>query len=125
MSEQPEIGQAIFGNPTGNYGTKEWHDALISEILREIGRVYWNKNQVNWDGLVNPNFEGVQVRPYYWGDDEEEEALPNLRFDFSEQEIRWYKYPGRGQSCTLDWSNDEWIEWFNKGLEVIRSNDTI
>jgi len=123
MSLEPEIGQAMFGNPTGDYGTEEWQDALVSALLSEISRVYWNRNQVEWRGLEDPGLEGVQVRPYYWGNDEEEQELPNLKFNFSQQEIRWYKYPGRGQSCLLEWEPQEWIEWFNKGLEVIRSND--
>lgn len=124
MSEQVEIGQAIFGNPTGDYGTEGYQDALVEDILSEIERVYWNKNQIEWNRHDDPMLSGVTFRPYYWGDDEEKEALPNLKFDFSPQEIRWYKYPRRGQSFSLRWSAEQWVEWYNEAMKIIQSNDT-
>jgi hypothetical protein len=124
MSEKLELGQMLFGAPTGKYGTAEWVDALISELLSEIERVYWNKNQEQWRQYDDPKLHGVVFNPYYWGDDEKELEKPNLSFPgISAQEIRWYKHPGRGQSSTLSMEPEEWIEWFTKALEVIRSND--
>ena len=123
MSDQPELGQIMFGNPTGAYGTEEWVDALVEALLYDIERVYWNQQQEQWNRYEDIKMEGVEFRPYYWGDNEEEAAKPNLKFDFSEQAIRWYKHPGRGQSSELKFTPEEWIEWFNKGMAVIRGND--
>lgn len=123
MSLTPELGQMLHGNPTGNYGTTEWVNALISALLVEIERVYWNNNQKEWEASEDPGLNGVVFRPYYWGDDPHEAELPNLKFIFSDQEIRWYKHPGRGMSCTLLWTPEEWIEWFNLGLQAIRLNE--
>lgn len=120
MTKKAEIGQMAWGNPTGDYGTETLQDALIAFLLVEIDRVYWNKNQQDLgDNYSDCNLDGVELRSYYWGDDEEEQKKPNLKFDFSPQEIRWYKHPGRGQSCSIKWKTKEWIDWFNKALKVI------
>jgi hypothetical protein len=65
---EPEIGQAVFGNPTGAYDCPEFVDAFLSHILSEIARVFWNKNQRKWDSYEDPQIAGVEFRPYYWGD---------------------------------------------------------
>jgi hypothetical protein len=125
MSKEMEIGQICFGNKTGDYGTEEWQDAMIEYLLNEIERVYWNKEQKEWERGFDPELKGLVFRPYWWGDEDAEGAsLPNLKFDFSKQAIYWYKYPGRGQSCEIGyWSPMEWIMWFNKALKVIRKNE--
>lgn len=123
MSKELELGQMAFGNPTGDFGTDEFVDALVEYLLNEVERVFWNKYQKEWSRYDDPGLEGVESHPYYWGEDEERAAKPNLKFDFSPQEIRWYKHPGRGQSCTVWWDEREWAEWFEKALEVIRKND--
>lgn len=40
--------------------------------------------------------EVFTLRPYYWGDDEEVEKLPNFVYKPDNLEINWYKYPFRG-----------------------------
>ena len=123
MAELLELGQAIFGNPTGNYGTHEYTDALIEALLSEIERVYWNKNQNQWDRHDDPKLKGVEFRPYDWSENEETIVLPNLKFSHSPQEIRWYKHSGRGQSSTLQMDEKQWREWFDGAMEIMRSNE--
>jgi hypothetical protein len=123
MSNEPELGQIMFGNPTGDYGTTEYVDSLIDYLLNEIERIYWNENQSEWNRHDNPDFKGIEFRPYIWDEESEEAKKPNLKFDFSSQEIRWYKHPGRGQSCSEKWSERKWREWFDEALKVIRSNE--
>jgi len=119
LSEQPELGQICFGNPTGSYGTKEWQDALIESILEKVGIIYWNRYQQRWPRWYDPNIKGMTFRPYYWGDKEEEKGKPNLVFDFSPQEVRWYKHPGRGQTISLQMSNDEFINWYETAMSLL------
>ena len=70
MQYEPELGQAIFGNATGEYDCPNFVDAFLEHICREIERVYWNIHQKEWDGYsgVDPQIPGIEYRPYYWGD---------------------------------------------------------
>jgi hypothetical protein len=119
-----ELGQMIFGNPTGNFGTQNYQDALVLSLLEEIERVFWNRYQEEWNRYDDPKLVGVEFRPYYWGDNEEEAAKPNLKFATSPQEIRWYKHPGRSMSVTIDWTPDEWVKWYEDAYQLILANDT-
>ncbi|GAH04658.1 unnamed protein product, partial [marine sediment metagenome] len=38
---EPELGQAFFGNPMGQYECPEFVEALIGFILDEMERIYW------------------------------------------------------------------------------------
>jgi hypothetical protein len=123
---EPELGQIVFGkNLGGDFAVPRYADAFIQALLFEVERVYWNINQEKWDRLVDPQIPGLVFRAYYWGDDSVEAEKPNLSFDFSPQEIRWYKYPGRGQSASVDFLPSDWIDWFEKGFEVILSADCV
>lgn len=119
-SFNPELGQALFGNPTGSYALPEYVEALFFHILSEISRVYWNLNQESWSCRYtsDPGIPGLTVRPYYWGEDEDESVKPN--FVFSDVEIRWYKYTGRGMSCSHELTEKEWVKWFDACIKVIR-----
>jgi len=64
----PTIPQALFGNPTGTYDCPDFVEALIASLFDEIERVYWNKNQKEWDKETDPKFSGLTVRPYSWGE---------------------------------------------------------
>lgn len=119
----PEMGQFVHGNPTGPLGTERYQDALVLALLDEIDRVYWNQQQKEWHRFEDPLIPGLEFRSYYWGDKEEEAVKPNLKFDFSEQEVRWYKHPGRSMSVTIDWTPDEWVQWFHKAMDIIISAD--
>ena len=123
MSKKPELGQMMFGNPTGKYGTEEWQDALIDYLLEEIKRVYWNRNQEELDNFDDCKLKGIKIKSYYWGNDKRIAKKPNLKFIGLEQEIYWYKYPVRGQSCSKKLTTKEWIKWFNQALKIIRDNE--
>ena len=119
---KPEIGQALFGNPTEKYALPDYAEALLMALLDEIGRVYSNVYQVSWDQTEEPNIPGITFHPYWWGEDDDPGALlPNFAFDGVE--IRWYKYPGRGMSCNRNMISIEWTKWFSKCLAVIRAAD--
>ena len=55
MQYEPEVGQAVFGNPSGEYDCPEFVDALLEHICAEIRRVYWNIHQDEWDEYHIPD----------------------------------------------------------------------
>lgn len=117
------LGQLMYGNPTGRFETKNYQDALIESLLNEIERIHHNLYQEEWNRWGDPKLVGVEFRPYYWGDDPEEAAKPNLKFIFSDQEIRWYKHACRGATVTIDWTADEWVQWYENAYQLINAND--
>lgn len=118
-SYEPELGQAIFGCPTGEYELPQYVMAFLSAILDEIDRVFWNVNQREWDRLEDPKIPNIIYHPYYWGDNEKLEERPN--FVFEKVEIRWYKHPGRGTTCDVDWGCGAWVEWFIQCMKSIHT----
>lgn len=125
----PELGQAIFGAPTGEYELPRYAEALFSAIWREIARVFWNREQREFDSRGNddPKIPGFTVRPYCYDDESEEAKLPNFTFgdDFihGRVELRWYKYPGRGMSCNVEWNPDQWVAWFDEAMTALGDYD--
>jgi hypothetical protein len=116
-----ELGQIEFGNPMGEYDCPEYVEALIAYIFKVIERIYWNNNQVEWNRFEDPEFEGIEYRNYYWGDNEEEKSKPN--FAYKDVELRWYKWFGRGMSLNVSKTPVEWVEWFDDCLEHIRKQE--
>lgn len=124
MSDQPEIGQILFGAPTGDYGTDELGDACTSHVLAEIDRVFWNRNQKQWDRHEDPKIPGVEFRPYNWDEGDPNRDAPNLCLAGDNQvEIRWYKHPMRGGSVNRKMAPADWYDWLNQVLAVIRAAD--
>lgn len=113
---EPELGQAIFGNPTGGY---EMSDAGCKAFARLISAI--EDIRPHWDCYEDPAVPGITFRGYYWGDDESKAALPNLVIDkVPHIEIRWYKHPGRGMSVNMVVSDAEWEAWLEIGLEGLK-----
>ncbi|HUU93150.1 MAG TPA: hypothetical protein VM238_18305 [Phycisphaerae bacterium] len=80
MSKQyvPELGQAVFGAAWSEHEMPDFASALLETLLVMVGNAYWNREQKDWDWLVDPKIPGIEFRPYYWGDcdcgyDEDEE----------------------------------------------------
>lgn len=91
----PEIGQAVFGNPWSEYDFESIEDYEIIEYMLRIISYFATGQESYSDYFENDIFA---LRPYYWGDDEEEMRKPNFFHKKSGLEIRWYKYIGRGMS---------------------------
>lgn len=117
---QPEFGQAVFGGETEEHEVPEHGKALLLYLLSEVGRVYWNRNQKEWEWSVmpDPQIPGLQARPYNRVDGD---APPN--FIFGDVSIRWYKHPGRGLSCNQDLDAAGWVKWFGECLAAIHAKD--
>lgn len=120
---KPELGQAMFGNKWQPYEMPEYAVALFLYIIKEIKRVYWNKNQEEWDMNSDPKLCGIEWGPYWWGDEEAPEALlPN--FKYGKLEISWYKHPGRGMSCNQNLQESGWITFFNEIIKDLHREDS-
>ncbi len=65
---EPELGQALFGNPTGQYDCSDFVEALVASLFEEIDRVYWNIHQKAWDRLESPDFPYITYKTYSWGE---------------------------------------------------------
>lgn len=115
-----ELGQMMFGNPVGEYECPDYIEALLAYIFEEISRVYWNINQKEFDedGHTDPNFKGMEVNPYYWGDNEKEAVKPN--FKWKGVEFRWYKHRGRSMTVNVSMLPNEWVRWSDDCLTFIR-----
>lgn len=109
----PTIGQAVFGNPHGEYELSNIGEAAVMCLLDEMRIRWWNEHQSEWN---YENYGGkFETRPYWWGDNNHPDSeKPNLAF--RGVEIRWYKYPGRGMSCNQDLSPQQWSDWLNAAL---------
>src|SRR5690242_17897709 len=119
MTVSLELGQMVFGNPTGEHSCPHWVDALVFEILSEIERVFWNKNQRVWNRYEDPQIPGIEYRPYYWGDDDAEAEKPNLKH--GNVEVRWYKHPGRSSTLNVEAKHDVIIRWFESAIATIQA----
>lgn len=125
-SYMPELGQAMFGQPTQQYECPEWLEAYLWHIDKEIDRVMWNINQEEWDSpfantgnsYKNDVFE---VEAYSWDDSEDQ----SYNFKWHDIEISWYKYCGRGMSVNKKVTFKEGHQMLNECLKSIRKLDTL
>jgi hypothetical protein len=118
-----ELGQLMFGNPVGEYVCSDYVEALLAYIFEEIGRIYWNIHQEEFDmdGHDDPKWKGMRIRPYYWGEDSKEASKPN--FSFKGVEFRWYKHRGRSMTVNVSITEKQWVKWFDICLEFIRKHE--
>lgn len=104
---QPELGQALWGQPWKVHPVPAILDAALEAIRYELQRVLWNLRQESIDPFGNngasfrcPTFT---VCSYSWGDD----GQPyNFKHPQSGLLVSWYKYMGRGMSANMDVSPD-------------------
>jgi hypothetical protein len=114
-----DSGQRIVEHDTSP-DFPDYLKALVRDIMRRIDLVWWNNNQYTFEwshgGVewITPQF---QIRTYYWGDDEEVAALPNMYFEGVA--ISWYKYPLRGAEVNCTKSVEEWISWYQKFMTAV------
>lgn len=100
--EDMELGNMLFGNSRGLYLVEPRHDYqdTFCDFLEAIGCDCYG-----WNHRISGNKTETSkfiVRPYYWGENEEEAALPNFVYKPTGLEIRWYKYPMRDAYSNQD-----------------------
>lgn len=103
--------------------------ALFQGLLTIISRLYWNREQEEWDQIQDPDIPGLLWSPYDWHDDSPEASAPNFVFrnapaHLHGMEIRWYKHPGRGLTCSKVWDYTQWGEWYDACLAHLTQYET-
>ena len=115
-----ELGNLLFGNSRGKYVVPRdpWQDIFAEFLLnngfdgygfRDSQREYENNTFI--------------LRPYYWGEDEEIQALPNFVYKPENITISWYKYPMRDAYCSHNISTAKFREIIAKCHASIRNDE--
>lgn len=96
--------------------------ALFEHVVSEIGRVYGNRFQEEWDHYTTPDpkIPGMIIRPYNWNDHEEDEPA---NFEFLGVRIWWRRYPERAEWSDKDFTPTQWVEWFDQCVSEISKCD--
>ncbi len=99
---QPELGQALFGQPAKEYAVPDLMLAVLGLIRDEMSRVVWNITQqepADPFGNTGASFanDTFSVQAYSWGDEEQP-----WNFKWGDLEVGWYKYLGRGMSANVE-----------------------
>lgn len=122
---QPELGQAIFGQPHQAFEGSDLLEAALRSIGDEICRVMWNERQEEFD---NPFFNTgnryespvFSVHAYSWSDDEQP-----WNFKWRDLRVSWYKHVGRGLSANMDVTPQLISEMLNECLVDLRKRDAL
>ena len=105
-----ELGNLMFGNSRGEYAVepREEYQDVFCDFLESIGC-----DMRGWSRIIAGNKTETDkfiVRPYYWGEDEDEAALPNFVYKPTGLKISWYKYPMRDAYSNQDISIEQFVE---------------
>lgn len=110
MSEkyEPELGQAMFGQPSQEWGVPRIWEAALRAVGDELCRVMGNIHQAEYAspfGNTEVKFEcsAFTAEAYDWDEDREQP----FNFKWADVRISWYKYLGRGMSANRKLSADE------------------
>lgn len=97
----PEIGQAVFGQPTLRFEVPPIMDAVLSYLSHRLEIVMFNKHQETFPSPFSNTGNSFkchtfEVESYSWGDEEQP-----FNFAWRDLRIAWYKYLGRGMSANM------------------------
>lgn len=117
---QPEIGQALFGQPYKQYGVPNYLVKAL-ETLDEFLSVKIEK-ECGHDCSPFSNTgnsykcDVFEVEAYSWNEDIEQP----YNFKWKDLEVSWYKYLGRGMSMNRETSPKEVKQLLQECLDVIK-----
>jgi len=126
MSEyEPELGQAIFGQPHKQFGCSALVTAALEEIAGELSRVMRNLRQRHYDSPfrnTGASFKcnTFEVHAYSWSDEEQP-----YNFKWRDVEIGWYKYLGRGMSANQNIPPDRVSEMLDDCIAALRQYEEV
>jgi hypothetical protein len=118
---EPELGQAVFGQPTQHLDCPEYITALLRELADELHRVVWNKTQKEYPSPFENTgnkfkCKTFKVEAYSWNEDIKQQ----YNFKWRDVEVSWYKYLGRGMSINKDLTPKEAVEMFDDCIASLR-----
>ena len=121
---EPEMGQAIFGQPYKQFEVPEIMLAALESIRAELDRVMWNIHQKQYSspfGNTGNSFvcDLFEVYAYSWDD----EVPPPYNFRWKNLDISWYKYLGRGTSSNTEIEPELTSEMLIDCLKAVRKLD--
>ena len=117
---EPELGQAVFGQPYKEYQAPEWLISFLTSIDLALCLQMWNKNQKEYDspfantGNKYKN-EVFELEAFKWDD----KTKQPFNFKWKDLEISWYKYLGRGTTVNREITPDEGVKMLNECLASI------
>ena len=117
---EPELGQAVFGQPTQALEVPSYVEAALTLIREEAQRVEWNNRQEEFDPFGNTSGQYkndvFEVNAYSWNDEKNQP----YNFKWRDFELSWYKYFGRGMSMNREISPDETAKMLEECLIATR-----
>ena len=104
---EPELGQAVFGQPWKEFEASEMLIAALQAIEYRLDIVMGNIHQCEYDSPFSNTgnsfrCDTFEVQAYSWSDDEQP-----YNFKYKDIEISWYKYLGRGTTVNRVITNNE------------------
>lgn len=119
----PELGQALFGQPPQQFECPEILDAALVFIRDRLDTILWNNLQRRAEspfGNTGSKFEtdGLFIEAYSWGDEEQP-----YNFKCGDIEVSWYKYLGRGMSVNRAVTSDDVSAMLERALEILKECD--
>jgi hypothetical protein len=81
-----------------------------------------NEKTGNKDYGYTPEFSNdfFIIRPFYWGDDEEEIDKPNFEVPSEDFWLSWYKYPFRGSYSSEKLTPKRWNDLMQKCINSLQ-----
>ncbi len=109
----PEIGNLLFGNYRGGIPVSR---AETEEIFGEL------LEALQFDSYAgNFSNEVFSITPYYWGDDEALQAVPNFIYHPAKFHMRWYKYALRDAYANQDMTVEAFRKMIAHCIESLKS----
>lgn len=121
---QPELGQAIFGQPHQRFECPDILDAALVFIRDRLDTILWNNLQQRVEspfGNTGSRFEtdGLIVEAYSWNEDVEQP----FNFKCGNIEVSWYKYLGRGMSVNREVTSQDVSDMLATALAILGECD--
>jgi len=115
-----ELGQMLFGfhNPTEEYSVprEKWMGGPFQILIAAITEKTGEK-----DYGYTPHFSNdfFTMRPYYWGDEEDEMDKPNFEIPSENFRLTWYKYPFRSSYASEKLTPKRWNDLVQKCIKSL------
>jgi hypothetical protein len=82
---------------------------LLGHVQEKIGRNYWRTHQRAWDGISDPQIEGLT-----WNPIQTVSGAPGVRLSFDGVDLRWVGPTRQEMSANVSWSTEQWNAWFER-----------